>query len=131
LALIILFRWLSVVLVGLENVDCSNPTSTTDSHLKRIISTNCCIHTVVPPDDGHRYARYMSRLTKYTKNKLCIRLVFLYTTRRKYSCLYTSINIHGFMSQNTEIFQLQSYLRDLSGSLCRSTSSCRCGGWSR
>jgi hypothetical protein len=26
--------------------------STTDSHLKRIISTNCCIHAVVPPDDG-------------------------------------------------------------------------------
>ena len=23
----------------------------------RIISTNCCIHTVVPPDDGPRYAR--------------------------------------------------------------------------
>jgi hypothetical protein len=31
---------------------------TTDSHLKRI-STNCCIHTVVPPDDGPRYARNM------------------------------------------------------------------------
>ena len=30
----------------------SNATRTTDSHLKRIISTNCCIHTVVPPDDG-------------------------------------------------------------------------------
>ena len=24
-----------------------------------IISTNCCIHTVVPPDDGLRYARNM------------------------------------------------------------------------
>ena len=36
LVLITLFRWLSVVLVGLDN-----------SHLKRIISTNCCIHTVV------------------------------------------------------------------------------------
>jgi len=31
-----------------------NPTSTTDNHLKRI-STNCCIHMVVPPDDGPRY----------------------------------------------------------------------------
>jgi hypothetical protein len=30
---------------------------TTDSHLKRIINTNCFIHTVVPPDDGPRYAR--------------------------------------------------------------------------
>jgi len=37
----------------------SNPTRTTDSHLKRIISTNCCMHTVVPPDDGPRYARNM------------------------------------------------------------------------
>ena len=50
----------------------------TDSHLKRIVSTNCCIHTVVPPDDGLRYARNMLRLTKYTENKLCIKLVFLY-----------------------------------------------------
>jgi hypothetical protein len=49
LVLIILFRLLSFVLVGLEQ----------SSHLKRIISTNCCIHTVVPPDDGPRYARNM------------------------------------------------------------------------
>jgi len=65
---------LSVVLVGLE----SNPPRTTDSYVKRIISTNCCIHTVVPPDDGPRYARNVWRLTKYTNNKLCIKLVFLY-----------------------------------------------------
>ena len=52
---------------------------TTDSHLKRIISTNCCIHTVVPPDDAPRYARNMWRLTRYAKYKLCIKLVFLYT----------------------------------------------------
>ena len=32
----------------------SNLTRTADSHLKGIISTNCCIHTVVPPDNGHR-----------------------------------------------------------------------------
>jgi hypothetical protein len=38
---------------------CSNPTRTTDSLLKRIIITNCCIHTVVPSDDGLRYARNM------------------------------------------------------------------------
>jgi hypothetical protein len=43
-----------------------------------IISTNC-IHTVVHPDDGPRYARNTNRLTKYTKNKLSIKLVFLYT----------------------------------------------------
>ena len=36
-----------------------NPTRTTDSHPKRIISTNFYVHTVVPPDDGHRYARNM------------------------------------------------------------------------
>ena len=35
-------------------LDWNNPTRTTNSHLKRIISTNCCIHTVVPPDDGPR-----------------------------------------------------------------------------
>ena len=77
LVLIFLFKWLSLVVVGLE----SNPTRTKDSHLKRIISTICCIHTVVPPDDGPRYGRNMYRLTKYTKNKLCIKLVFLYTTK--------------------------------------------------
>jgi len=53
-------------------------------HLKRIISTNCSIHTVVPPDDGPRYARNMYRLTKYTKSKSCIKLVFLYTRTQLY-----------------------------------------------
>jgi len=38
LVVIILFRWLSVVLVGLES---------------------SCIHTVVPPDDGPRWDRNM------------------------------------------------------------------------
>ena len=56
----------------------SNPTKTTDSHLKIIISTNCCIHMAVPPDDGPRYARKMQGLMNYTKNKLCIKLVFLH-----------------------------------------------------
>ena len=45
----------------------------------RIKSTSCCIRTVVPPDDGPRYARNTWRLTKYSKNKSCIELVFLYT----------------------------------------------------
>jgi len=40
-------------------LSCSNPTRTTDSHRKRMISTNCSIHTVVPPDDGPRNARNM------------------------------------------------------------------------
>jgi hypothetical protein len=53
-----------------------NAIRTTNCHLKRVISSNCCIHTVVPPDGGPRYARNMKRLTKYTKNKLCIKLVF-------------------------------------------------------
>jgi len=57
----------------------SNPTRITDSHLKRIVSTKCSIHTVAPPDDGSRYARNMYSLTKYTKNKLFIKLVFLDT----------------------------------------------------
>ena len=51
----------------------NNPART--SHTKRIISTNCCIHTVVPPDDGPRNAR----------NKLCIKFVFLYTVNPKCS----------------------------------------------
>ena len=37
----------------------SNPTRTTDSHLERIISTKCCVDTVVPPDDRPRCARNM------------------------------------------------------------------------
>jgi len=35
---------------------------------------------VVPPDGGPRYARNIQRLTKYTKTKLCIRLIFRYMT---------------------------------------------------
>ena len=57
-------------------IGCSNPTRTTDSHLKRIISTNCSIHTVVPPDEWPRYARNVQRLMKFSENKLCIKLVF-------------------------------------------------------
>jgi len=34
---------------------------------------------VVTPDDGPRYTRNMLRLTKYTKIKLFIKSVFLYT----------------------------------------------------
>jgi len=40
---LVYFVSLSVALVGL---DWNNPTRTTDSHLKRIISASCCIHTV-------------------------------------------------------------------------------------
>ena len=50
LVIIVLFVRLPVVL---------NPSRTTDSHLKRAIGTNCCTHTVVPPDDGLRHARNM------------------------------------------------------------------------
>jgi hypothetical protein len=46
---------------------------------KKTISTNCFIHTAVPPDDRPRYARNIYRLTKYIKNKLFIKLVFLFT----------------------------------------------------
>jgi len=38
----------------------SYPNRTTDSHLNRIISTKCCIHTVIPPDDEPRYVRNMT-----------------------------------------------------------------------
>ena len=63
---LVLFRWLSVVLDGRQSSKKNN-------------KYECCILTVVPPDDGPRYARNMYRLTKYTMNKLCIKLVFLYT----------------------------------------------------
>jgi len=74
--------------------DCLLSCRSTDSHLQRITSTNCCIHTVVPPDDRPRYARNMHRLTKYTKNKLCIKLVFLYTSN-----LLSLTNIIGMLKQ--------------------------------
>ena len=38
------------VLVGLQHNQDNRQSS------KKIISTNCCIHMVVPPDDGPRYA---------------------------------------------------------------------------
>ena len=63
---------------------CSNPPRTTDNLLKRIISANCCIRTVVYPDDGPRYARNMYMVIKYTRNKLCIKLVYLYTVQSFY-----------------------------------------------
>jgi hypothetical protein len=46
---------LSIFHQPLEGLE-SNPSRTTDSHLKRIISTKCYIHMVVPPVDGPRYA---------------------------------------------------------------------------
>jgi len=49
------FSMTSVVLFGLA----TKPNRTTDIHLKSVISTNYCIHTVVPPDDGPRYTRNM------------------------------------------------------------------------
>ena len=73
LVLIILFQMTVYCLVGQES----------NQHNRRliiiIIISTICIHTVVPPDDGPRYAQNMQRLTKYTKNKLCIKLVFPYT----------------------------------------------------
>ena len=59
---LILSGLLSVVLDGSikdNRQSLIDPNRTTDSHPKRIISTNCCIRTVVPPDDGPRYARNM------------------------------------------------------------------------
>jgi hypothetical protein len=77
---------MTVVLVGLE------PMQPADSHLKRIKSNNCCIHTVVPPDDGPRYARHTYRLTKYIKKKSYIKLLFLYTIQGLVNALYVQVN---------------------------------------
>ena len=45
---------------------------------------------VVPPDDGPRYAQNTYRLTKYTKNKLCIKLALLHDYNLKISYIYVS-----------------------------------------
>ena len=73
IVLIILFRGWSVVLVGLFQSKQDNRLSS-----KKNNKYNCRIRKVVSPDDGPRYPRNMYRLTKYTKNKLCIKLGFLY-----------------------------------------------------
>jgi hypothetical protein len=58
----------------------SGDTTVCVQQLVLILLDDCCpTRTVVPPDDGPRYARNMYRLTEYTKNKLYIKLVFLYT----------------------------------------------------
>ena len=64
---------MSVVLVGLERIQPGQQTEPNKN-----ISTNCFIHTVVPPDDAPRYAKNMYRLTKYTENMICIKVVFLH-----------------------------------------------------
>jgi hypothetical protein len=85
----LLDRWLSVgqmtvcwtddYLVGLQSNQDNRQSS------ENIISTNGCIRTVVPPDDGSRYVRNMYRLTKYSKNKLYIKLGSLYTIVSRYT----------------------------------------------
>ena len=65
---------------------------------------NCCIHTVVPPDDGPRYTRNMQRLTKYSKNKQCINLVFLYTRA-------TTVNLDASPSVRHEVSHQRRVLR--------------------
>jgi hypothetical protein len=45
----------------------SGPTRTTDSHLKRIISANFYIHTVVPPDDGSRFFLHDCLLSSFDR----------------------------------------------------------------
>jgi len=110
LVLIFLFRLKTVVLVGFE------PTRTTVSHLKRNISTNCCIHAVVPPDDVPRYARNMYRLAKYTKNKLCIKMVYLYLstsrcTVNKHKKIRRFISSVGVYNGTTEPSALKGLVR--------------------
>ena len=63
--------WMTVCRPGWIGTEFQFNQDNRQSSKKRIISTNC-IHTVVPPDDGPRYTWNMYRLTKYTKNKLCI-----------------------------------------------------------
>jgi hypothetical protein len=54
------------------------------------------MHAAVPPDDGPRYPQNMYRLTKYTKNKLCIKLVFLHDyieVHRQQNIKFSSLNL--------------------------------------
>ena len=61
-----------------------------------------------PPDDGRRYARNMQRLTKYTKNNLCIELVFLYmiTSRCRSIKLYKKKIFLGFWQQTQAVLAI-------------------------
>jgi hypothetical protein len=34
-------------------IGCPIPTRPADSQLKRTTRTNCCVYTLLPPDDGH------------------------------------------------------------------------------
>ena len=54
-------------MMGLDTLETC--TSTTDSNLKRIVSANFCMHTVVPPDDGPRYARNMYQYNRQSSKK--------------------------------------------------------------
>ena len=56
------------------------------------------MHTVVLPDYGPRYARNTQKLTKYTENKLCVMLVFLYTKTSLASVHFRSRAIPGISS---------------------------------
>ena len=42
-------------------------------------------------DDGPRYARNMYRLTKYTKNSLCIKLVLLKKNMHEFHLVYMCV----------------------------------------
>ena len=70
------------------------------------------IHTVVPPDDGPRYCRNMWRLTKYTKNKLCIRLVL---------SLHNHIEIRGQQNIKLKMHIYVNYMYRFSSYLTHTT----------
>jgi hypothetical protein len=62
-----------------------------------------CTHTVVPPDDGPRYARIMQRLTKYTKNKL----------KLYHPGVFTKLNKWFLSVKHTFILYLMHYLSNM------------------
>jgi hypothetical protein len=73
IVLIILFKRQSVFLFGLFQSKLDNRLSSREHN-----KYNCCIHKILPPDYGPRYARNLYSLMKCTKNKFCIKLDFLY-----------------------------------------------------
>jgi hypothetical protein len=70
------------------------PTWPADSQLERTTCTNCCIYTLLPPDDGQLVSpKHCSDIvTEYTEDKQCIRLVSLYAHSHLLSNSFQFIN---------------------------------------
>ena len=91
-----------------------------DSHPHRITSTKCRKNTVISPDDGYIVAKRVE-INKYTKNKLCIKLV-LFTSLLGVLCknAFSQWETYLYVS-NWRVFP---YRRKLSVQICLPSSTC-------